>query len=1265
MAAPAEDLVAEIMSPPQLTEDIYSGAIPITGTAKHFETEKFSKYVLMFQKTHSVDGTGWKLVSNPVWSPISSSSYPKDNALLGTWNTIGLSGSFKLRLVVSDTDGNIAISVRQFDVDNDKPVIKNPSPAIGSTITTIQPVLVYAGDALHGMDSVDMFVNDRLVGSEYDHGNGYATYMPSPGELVTGKNVITVMAIDNAGNKASYTYGFSFDPSEPVSEITNFDSGLTIPGTKRTSVAGRAHSPTLKTWKLEYKKESATAYSTLFTGLKPVYNDAVLGILPVLANGSYRLKLTTVNNALVQKVLEIPFSVDNSVLYGSSVVISNAAQQDNSLVILGTVKSPDFASYKLHMKQTYPVAGAETLLFSGTHIVNEGVLFNGMSRGNGAYDVNLRAYNSAGAILQTAAYSVQMDTALPKVISTSPPPNSFVFAAIQTVSISAIDPEPIRGSQTASGLKSEAVVKINGELHIAVITSDTYSVELPEALPDGSYKTSVTIADNKGNKTLSNYTFVVDTVSPEAAIEGPVSDNIIRGTFAVTGRVFDENIANYQIQVKPDLVGPLWMPVASSTKNMALPGSILGSWNTSALNGWYRMRLVAVDKAGNTSYFPTGAKDDHTAGIRVLVDNRAPAYSNIDPPDKGFLKTVSSVVISGAYDLNLLKTTDNTAGVNSDGIKMKLKGIPVTGLQYLDGRIIYDSGEALADASYSVETHIPDNAGNTTIVKSAFTVDNTVPVADIVLARTTVKAGNKLTIAGKAFDSNMANWTLYQKLATREVYTRLASGSASAGDGDNISTLYTWITPGTTGAYDLKLEVTDKAGNADADTAQIEVDAISNYLDACAITYPVGGSIIKGRVPVIGTAAVPSNFTFYTLSRRLASASVESIIYKGTTPVEGGALASFNTTGLNGNYDLILKRFINPAAPVQHGTPVILPGVKIDNTVPVITSMLVYGGSAMPGFSNNSVTSLMIKVKETGTGLEADRTKLVINGTPFELDFGLGGNATFDPETNSVLVTLPALLDGRYNIGAGVVDKAGNPSSASSMLLTVDTDYLGVPLQPFVEISRPLEGSYQKGSVPIVGSAFDQNILNYKLFARKASTTSFTSIFSGTGNVIDATLGSYRSTDNGPYQLKLVMQDKAMNEPRSTSVNVIIDNIAPVGMMTKLGGIAISTVTEISGSVTIAGKAYDRGGLADDVSPNDSYNGYSIDFGPGSMPASWTILRSSIDIIGSESTEGTLHTWDTEGITPGTYTLRLRVFDKTLAVKEFKKTIKITPGATL
>jgi RHS repeat-associated protein len=93
-----------------------------------------------------------------------------------------------------------------------------------------------------------------------------------------------------------------------------------------------------------------------------------------------------------------------------------------------------------------------------------------------------------------------------------------------------------------------------------------------------------------------------------------------------------------------------------------------------------------------------------------------------------------------------------------------------------------------------------------------------------------------------------------------------------------------------------------------------------------------------------------------------------------------------------------------------------------------------------------------------------------------------------------------------------------------------------------------------------------------------------------------------------------------------TGKNLIFDATAPTGAITSPAANAT-----VSGSVTIVGTASDT-----------NFTQYILDYGSGASPTSWT----SIGTYTTQVTNATLGTWNAGSLATGTWTVRLRVYDK-------------------
>jgi len=87
----------------------------------------------------------------------------------------------------------------------------------------------------------------------------------------------------------------------------------------------------------------------------------------------------------------------------------------------------------------------------------------------------------------------------------------------------------------------------------------------------------------------------------------------------------------------------------------------------------------------------------------------------------------------------------------------------------------------------------------------------------------------------------------------------------------------------------------------------------------------------------------------------------------------------------------------------------------------------------------------------------------------------------------------------------------------------------------------------------------------------------------------------------------------------------------------------------VSGTVAVAGKA-----------DSPDFQSYTLEYGSGENPSDWQQLQSS----GSRAPSGVLGQWSTQTLTPGKYTLRLRVSDAKLGELRYVVTVTVTASST-
>ena len=94
--------------------------------------------------------------------------------------------------------------------------------------------------------------------------------------------------------------------------------------------------------------------------------------------------------------------------------------------------------------------------------------------------------------------------------------------------------------------------------------------------------------------------------------------------------------------------------------------------------------------------------------------------------------------------------------------------------------------------------------------------------------------------------------------------------------------------------------------------------------------------------------------------------------------------------------------------------------------------------------------------------------------------------------------------------------------------------------------------------------------------------------------------------------------------------------------------VAPASGQKVSGLVRISGAAHAR-----------TFSSYELSVGAGASPATWQ--TAGVTLVGSPTPQGDLGGWNTAGLTPGTWTIRLVVLDTIGGRREHRRTVTVEP----
>ena len=173
---------------------------------------------------------------------------------------------------------------------------------------------------------------------------------------------------------------------------------------------------------------------------------------------------------------------------------------------------------------------------------------------------------------------------------------------------------------------------------------------------DGDYTIRVTATDKTGKTTSDEVGIRLDNTDPLISITSPTLESVNAGIADLTGEISDLNMDQYTIKYGYGIEPTRWWDLTSDSTSKT--GTIY-SWNTPDVkDGYYTLKVDAIDKAGNTS----------SHELIITIDN-APAVARIHEPTsnqvvKGTL-AVSGIACDADFTTYNFKRFEVLYGISS------------------------------------------------------------------------------------------------------------------------------------------------------------------------------------------------------------------------------------------------------------------------------------------------------------------------------------------------------------------------------------------------------------------------------------------------------------------------------------------------------------------------------------------------------------------------------------------------------------------------
>ena len=497
--------------------------------------------------------------------------------------------------------------------------------------------------------------------------------------------------------------------------------------------------------------------------------------------------------------------------------------------------------------------GVDELEWTPLHLPADGTA-------DGRYTVTITPVDSLGLSGAPAIYEFVLDTQQPELIGVDPidltHAVSYIGGQIIQISAQVADVGPAGLDllaqtitiQDSTGFSIPADLTSDGDSRILLTLAQPLATNGND---DGKYSVVISLSDRAGNTFKIEHTFVYDTQAPMLVNTNPAGDLIRDDLTSVIADLSDLGGSGIDFSISQlTLFDPSGNQVNGQLGNDGV-GQLILQLDELAEDGSYRIRVLAVDRAGNGANAPFDRTFLFSTNLPTLVSTipvTAPAENAFTrtPPDQVEVEFQSSPNLSTVKLIHPNGTT-------------------VPGQQIRDGnRLIYRLSRELAsdgsdDGSYTILVTPVNSAGRSgEQQQNNFIYDTVLPEVDQILPVVESPGVNNALneILALVTDANPSSsidwdgldnsWMTFEKLGTGEkIRGRLSS------DRDQIIRFRLESPLASDGSQDGKYRVTvtprDRAGNVAIPTA------LEFFLDTRPPTIHTDSLLINDRPLFVST----------------------------------------------------------------------------------------------------------------------------------------------------------------------------------------------------------------------------------------------------------------------------------------------------------------------------------------------------------------------------------------------------------------------------
>ncbi len=758
----------------------------------------------------------------------------------------------------------------------------------------------------------------------------------------------------------------------------------------------------------------------------------------------------------------------------------------------------------------------------------------------------------------------------------------------------------LSGSVTGAAAGDLVTITLNNVEYTTVVdAAGNWSLGLPasvvQGLTDGTWTVNVSVTDRSGNTGSSAVDVVVNTVTPEIAINTLAADDVINATEK------GEDLLLSGTSNQPE----------GTTIAVSLNG-ITYTATTDASGSWsVTVPASAVSALGEAHYTVTASVTDSVGNSAstthdVLVDSSLPVVTiNALAGDN----IVNAAEVAAGQTL----TGKVTNAASGDTVTIMLGGQTYTttvqddltwSLQLTQSQLT-----ALGNGELTVSASVTNVHGNTGSSSLDFTIDAQLPglridtvAGDDVI--NIIEHGQNLIVSGTSTDlaaGSTVTVTINGKDYSASV---LADGTWQAAV--PAADVSQWAD----GSLTISASAQDTSGNPVTIGTVVDVDLSPVAISINSVTADnVLNAAEKGEDLVLsGTSAnVEAGQTvIVTLGGKTYTATVDANgDWTTTVPAadlsslkDGDASVQVSVTNVNGNSASAGREY------------------SVDTTAPTVTLNTISGDNIL----NAAEAAQDLTLSGTSTAEAGQTVTVAFNGNTYTAQVQADGSWTLDVPA----ADLAGIADGNATVTASVSDKAGNPASTDAAVL-VDTT---VPQIVFdVVAGDDILNIAEHGQALIVSGkvtgAQAGDVITVTLNGKD-----YTAMLDASGNWstgIPATdVGALVS---GDQTLSATLTDKAGNSTTATH-DVTVSLTAPVIAINPLAGDDVINAIEKGDDLLLSGTSNQPDGTAITVTLNGiSYTATTDASGNWSV----TVPAANVSALGEASYTVTASVTDTAG----------------------------------